>query len=179
MASFKLLSDSKTAPHTMKVEQAFPLGDAFARLAKKIIVAGYGAVLHNNSHVSLWFDCISDGKFQLITLNFFNHKGQTYFQTSRRQPKPARPYNPMWASNFVYPEDTEKTITVTAPRGALEIDQLEFLDVKIGFDRLVVECRTARLDNFCSLAIVVDTRDPLPQLHCYDTSDTLSHTAVG
>lgn len=177
MATFKLLTDSVEAPATGEVERAFPLSAVFSRLAQQIVVVNYGATLYGPSYACLWFYCICDRKFQLLNLVFFNHKGITYFRCSAELPRP-RPYNPKWAGDFLYPEASERIITVTSPKGALDIDQLEFLDVKIGFGRLTLECRTASLDHPCTLAIVVDTRNPLPQLHCYTTSNTLSPTAL-
>lgn len=171
MATFKLLTDSDSAPPTAPVETAFSLADAFSRRAEELIVIQYGVALHDSSYVSMWFHCLSDKKFKLFTLCFFNHKGTTYFCDSLDLPIPEQRYNPKWFGNIKYPEESAITIAVTAPLGALDTTQLEFIDAGIGLGRIVVRCRTTSLDTPCSIDIVIDTRNPLPELCCYITSD--------
>jgi hypothetical protein len=184
---FKLVRDDKGRnenPSTFQDQTT--LSFIFSLISPRFTTNYFAVRLHSSNNVSVSLSAFIRRPV-LVELNFYNHKGSTYArlnQTEIPHCVPLHSYNLQrrlvkeWIPNLSLPE---VAIFVKPPSGQLHSSafvQLEFTNVSVGTDRVLIQARTTSAHCCRTLLIMVDLLYNVPQLYCYDAGYQESDRAV-
>jgi len=175
----RLISDDDEQVAPSQFRSQCPLIDLLSSVSNRLYVNYFAVNLISSNRVELQFSVFHKHP-ALITVLFYNHKGNTYVSVTRVQTTycaALQSYNQgkmiakEWITSFELPQIA---ISVAAPNGQLissAFQQLEFTHVAIGNSEITITARTTNLDRCRSVVIMVDICHPLPKFYCYDTGD--------
>jgi hypothetical protein len=184
---FKLVRDDEGRNETPSpFQEQRTLSFIFSLISPKLGINYFAVHLHSSNNVSVSLSAFIRRPV-LVELNFYNHKGSTYARLSQTEIPhcvPLYSYNLQrrlvkeWIPNLSLPK---LAIFVKPPNGQLYSSafvQLEFTNVSVGTDRVLIQARTTSVDCCRTILIMVDLLYNVPQLYCYDAGYQESDRAV-
>lgn len=176
---FRLISDSQSQPSVLHLTERCNLSDILFQLAHGYTTGDFGIEFQDRCP-KIRIKAEINAKATLIEMQFYNHKGATYFALSVGAFADKASYNLKEKWPFQYPPRIERYKKIQVYLGfngrleTGEFTQLSFGEIRAISQQVYIYASTTDMGNCRPILFVLDLQHPIPQFHCYIGSDTES-----